>query len=404
VRILEEIVQKFPNVEDAYGLMVMIRPSAEPFLYDEKLLAIAKAGATAFPTSPGVRDSYGYALLTVGRYSDAVKEFEAYRRLAPREANPEDSLGDGYLLMGADDQALQAYVRAYTIDPSSSLSRGKSVWVDAMSGRYGPGLDSLQGSPFYAMKAILLSRAGRYREAGQVVGEWTRATAANRNSFTAGAIPVVSATLAFERQDYARAVVDAEAGRASFERIPVSVRWKLLALADTLRIVSKVRAGNVRDARVALETHKAVPFPEPIRHWSQMLEGEIALADGRLQAAATAFAASEPPMRAFDFNPGDYIANSLIFRDGAARVAKARGDLAGAIQIYRRLLVYGPDSKWVSPFEPRYVLQIARLLDQAGDRQAARQEYQRFLDLWNRADADLPELSEARRALARLPR
>jgi tetratricopeptide (TPR) repeat protein len=252
------------------------------------------------------------------------------------------------------------------------------------------------------MKAILLSRAGRYREAGEVVAQWTRATAANRNDYTAGAIPLAFAMLAFERQDYARAVADAEASRASFEKIPVSVRWELLALADSLRVVSKVRAGNVRDARVVLETHKRVPFPAPSRHWSQLLEGEVALADGNLQAAATAFAAGEPPRRAFDFAAGYYMSNAVIFRDGLARVAKARGDLAGAIQIYRRLLVYGPDSKWVSPLEPRYVLEIARLLDQAGDRRAARQEYQRFLDLWKRADADLPELSEARRALVRL--
>jgi hypothetical protein len=46
------------------------------------------------------------------------------------------------------------------------------------------------------------------------------------------------------------------------------------------------------------------------------------------------------------------------------------------------------------------VLQLARLLEQAGDRQAARAEYLRFLELWNHADANLPELAEARRALA----
>jgi TolB-like protein/Tfp pilus assembly protein PilF len=404
VRTVEEIVQNFPDVEEAYQLIGDIRTNAEPSLYDEKVLAIAKAGATALPTSPQVRDTYGYALLAVGRYADAVREFEAYRRLAPREANPEDSLGDGYLLMGAGDQALQAYTRANTIDPSLGWPRVKRVWVDAMFGRYGTDLDAVKEWRFLPTKAILLSRAGRYREASDVIGEWDRATAANRNHYVAGAIPLVSAMLAFERQDYTRAVADAEASRASFEQIPVNVRWEPLALADALRVVSKVRASHMQDARVALEMHKSVPFPAPTRHWSQMLDGEVALADGHLQAAATAFAAGEPPRRAFDFVAGSYVANSLIFRDGPARVAKARGDLASAIQIYRRLLVYGPDSKWVSPFEPRYVLEIARLLDQTGDRQGARKEYERFLDLWKRADTDLPEVSEARQALARLPR
>ncbi len=96
------------------------------------------------------------------------------------------------------------------------------------------------------------------------------------------------------------------------------------------------------------------------------------------------------------------LANNLMSRDGLARVAKARGDLPRAIQIYRQLLSYGPDQKWVSAFEPRYVLEIARLLDRSGNSQAALKEYQRFLELWKRADASLPEPNEARRAVERL--
>lgn len=99
---------------------------------------------------------------------------------------------------------------------------------------------------------------------------------------------------------------------------------------------------------------------------------------------------------------GSVLANDLVFRDGLARVAKARGDLRGAIEVYRRLLTFGPEQKWVAAFDPRYVLEIARLLERAGDTQAARAEYERFLQLWKNADADLPEPAEARRALARL--
>ena len=96
------------------------------------------------------------------------------------------------------------------------------------------------------------------------------------------------------------------------------------------------------------------------------------------------------------------LANNALFRDGLARASKRGGDLAGAIEIYRRLLTYGPAQKFVSVFEPRYVLEIARLLDQMGDKPGARKEYERFLDFWKRADADRPELAEARRAVARL--
>jgi len=73
-----------------------------------------------------------------------------------------------------------------------------------------------------------------------------------------------------------------------------------------------------------------------------------------------------------------------------------------APELYRRLLVLGPEQKWAGLFEPRHVLEIARLLEQSGDKKAALVEYERFLELWKNADSSLPELAEARRAIARL--
>ena len=90
-------------------------------------------------------------------------------------------------------------------------------------------------------------------------------------------------------------------------------------------------------------------------------------------------------------------ANSLSVRDVPAHAQAARGDSAAAIQTYRRLLTPGPDQKWAAVYEPRYVLEIARLLNRTGDKTAAKQEYQRFLNFWKNADPGLPEVAEARR-------
>ena len=82
-------------------------------------------------------------------------------------------------------------------------------------------------------------------------------------------------------------------------------------------------------------------------------------------------------------------------RDGPARVEVARLKRAAAIDEYRRLIAAGD-----GPLEPRHVLALARLLEAEYNHAGARVEYERFLKLWANADAGLPELTEAKLALA----
>jgi tetratricopeptide (TPR) repeat protein len=89
--------------------------------------------------------------------------------------------------------------------------------------------------------------------------------------------------------------------------------------------------------------------------------------------------------------------NDLAFPDGPARAKKARGDIDGAIGVYRQLITPDIASKWTLPLNPRYVLELARLYEQKGDAARAREHYRRFLDLWKNADPGLPEIAEARR-------
>jgi hypothetical protein len=77
----------------------------------------------------------------------------------------------------------------------------------------------------------------------------------------------------------------------------------------------------------------------------------------------------------------------------------ARHDQAAAIEEYRRLTTAGAGNQSSAALEPRYILELARVLDEENDDAAARVEYGRFLKLWAKADADLPELSEAKKSL-----
>jgi tetratricopeptide (TPR) repeat protein len=178
-------------------------------------------------------------------------------------------------------------------------------------------------------------------------------------------------------------------------------------LVDLVAGVAHARSGNLELARARVESQRRQHNPDVFieQAWHAALRGEVALAENRWAEAASVFASAESGSRfwlGFQADHATVFAQNMPLRDGHARAAKARGDLSGAIERYRQLLAPPTDQKWSAILEPRHVLELARLLEQKGDNKAALTEYQRFLDLWKRADANLPELGEARRAVARL--
>ena len=176
----------------------------------------------------------------------------------------------------------------------------------------------------------------------------------------------------------------------------------LLMLADLMGGMAEIRAGSMGNATARLAAQKArytsaVPVES---NWIAALEGEIALAQGRYNEAVTSFeAAQQKVWMILGRDATTVFATNLPTRDGLARVEIARGNRSEAIEEYRRLTNVGAGRGSSPVLEPRHILQLARLLDENGDKAGARVEYQRFLTLWANADAGLPELTEAKQAL-----
>ncbi len=411
-RAIDELIEKFPDTDQAYALAASLYAPVTGVVYDPaKWLTTSAAGAAALPRSSLTRIVFAYTLLGLGRYKEALGEFDAYVRLAPREPNPFDSLAEAYLVMGAPEKALDTYSRALTIDPTFAGSRIGRAWSLASLGRYDDAI--LEGPPQFllanwsSVRALVLSRVGRYREALQAIETGSREPRISENAAERGIQFLVSSFLAIERGEYERALQDAGSAERTLASLPDETKRVGLVLVHLMSGLAQVRAGRIDRARVHLEMQERLfnSGVEAENWWHNALEGEIALATGDLDKAASSFSAGQPSKKMWfsTFNSNlSILANNLMSRDGLARVAKARGDLPRAIQIYRQLLSYGPEQKWVSAFEPRYVLEIARLLDRSGNSQAALKEYERFLEFWKHADSGLPEPREARRAVERL--
>jgi hypothetical protein len=260
-------------------------------------------------------------------------------------------------------------------------------------------------SPDFRVQALLLSRAGRYREAAGILDEARRQSVADDDSEAAANALLISSWLLIEQQQYARALDELAGAETMAGSLATGEGRSFLVLADLYAGIAEILAGNMVNAlaREAAQSARRDGTNRAEANWAAALDGEIALAQGQYERAIERFKAAQSPvwlslardtLALFAPNPPS--------RDGVARAEAARGNRAGAIQEYKRLTGLGPGDTPASMLEPRHVLALARLLDQHGDAAGARVEYGRFLQLWAKADQTLPELAEARSALARL--
>jgi serine/threonine protein kinase len=336
----------------------------------------------------------GYSLLESGEFDRAVEEFQGIANRSPGEANPWDSLGEGYLANGMPDKALEAYSRALSIDPGfehSLLGRGLAL---AGLGRYDEALEN--ASPDFRIQAFLLSRVGRYREALEVLDAGRRESA---DAEVGANTLVTSAWLSIEQKQYARALVDV---RAAQKVLADREGHSLLVLADLIGGVAELRAGDVKSAASRLASLKS-RYDKDDRvesNWVAALDGEVSLAEGRHDQAVSSFkAAQSNAWFPLGRDASTVFMVNVPSRDGLARVELGRGNPRVAINEYRRLTSVGAGYRSSAVLEPRHVLELARLLSAEGDHAGARAEYGRFLKFWASADAGLPEVAESKKAL-----
>ena len=392
-RALEEMkgVMQFPSVS-VPPVLKRVTPRFLLFLLGLAVAAVVVYGIRS--ASPTVSNLYGYSLLEDGAFEQALEQFEGVASESPNEANPWDSLGEGYLANGRPDKALEAYSRALAIAPRfhhSLLGRGLAL---AALGRYDEALEN--ESPDFRIHAFLLSRVGRYRQALEILDKG--AAEDDDSEIDAGAF-LTSAWLLIEQKQYARAL---EKVGAAEKVLRDRQNHSLLVLADLIGGVAEIRAGDVNRASARLASRKTRFDDVAIEtNWVAAFEGEVALAQGRYDEAVSSFkAAQKKAWMILGRDASTIFATNLPTRDLLARVEIARGNRKAAIAEYKRLTTVDPGQASSAMPEPRHILELARLLDAEGDTAAARGEYERFLKLWANADAGLPEIAEAQRTLA----
>jgi serine/threonine-protein kinase len=401
VDLLERLLDRYPDEEEAYDAVVHAYSHTRDPAYWKKSLTFMQRWARAVPgpRSGHFHNHYGYAYIEHGLFIEAEREFRAYIRVSPDEANGYDSLAELFLLTGRPLLALEQYDHALRLNPSFGWSHFGRIYALAALGRYDAasaamatlrGLGTRAGVPeatVQMLDALLCQRVGRFADAGVRLAAARRIGVALEDAGAHADATLFDAIFAVEAGQYRVAVQAAEqAARIASSGGVDIMRVRRSAIASLIAGIAEARSGrpDAADRRLAGITGAGIEDDALRQSWAHALEGEIALAEGRHREAEESFRAAEYQVASsFAIYPAAVtLINNLPFRDGLARTAAARGDLAEAVERYRRLNHPDITSIWPAVFDPQYARVLADLAERAGDADSARRERARYASVW----------------------
>ena len=130
------------------------------------------ARAIPGPGSGHFHNHYGYAYIEHGLFTEAEREFRAYIRVSPDEANGYDSLAELFLLTGRPAMSVEYYDQALRLNPLFGWSHFGRAYALAAQGRYDEAFASLRtlqdlgsrsavpAAAIHMLDALLCSRVG----------------------------------------------------------------------------------------------------------------------------------------------------------------------------------------------------------------------------------------------------
>ncbi|MBV9494369.1 MAG: tetratricopeptide repeat protein [Acidobacteria bacterium] len=341
------IVAKFPNEVEAYSRLGRLLTGEERL---EESIEVVQRGLIVDPDAAELYNTLGGAYSLLGRHQQAIAAHQRYVALRPREPNSHDSLAASYHWAGDYARAIDGYTEALRIEPRFEVAR------------------------------IHLAHAywdlGRNREAIQEIERYA-ATGPSEKDRARG----FSELFLLHRSlgDRAR---EAEAADAAIRYGDPPEPYALRMAIDRRDVAGVNKAeSSVWVSGAARGARDFVRFRFALRAEAALARGDV---EGAIRLAREA--ARHIPL-AFYFD---------AFEDTLGDVLAASGRNAEAIDEYRRILR-------INPNRARTRYKLALVLEAAGHREESRAELQRFLAIWENADADAPELVDAKRRLGMLP-
>lgn len=415
-KILVELTEKYPKWKRAYFELAL--SYLQNNQSDEAIAALDKA----LELDP----NYGYALNQLAyvysgqnEFDQALEYFRRYASISPGDANPFDSMGETYFRMGKLEEAIQKFKEALEVKPDFG-SEWKISYLYAFKKNYGEAMRWLD--QFIAMasteslkaqghlwKGFYYDLQGKLGQALQEIDEAMELAEAANNTRM---VDVAYRSKIWTCYDWGKFDLFQKFVRERYDfRAAANYRPEEeneLYFAFYMGMLDAQR-GQTASARNWLAEVQSIHsrMPDELRDDNNIAElyilSNVLLAEGMVDEAMAEF--EKIPSSSLSFSDFyAYIYKNLPYRcDFAARGFQMKGDIGRAIAEYERLTTYDPAQAAFEPLvHPFSHLQLAKLYEEQGMTEQARDQYEMALSYWQEADAGLAPVAEAREALARL--
>lgn len=353
------------------------------------------------------------------------KKTEEFLRLLaasnPGDALPIITVANIYFIDGKLDEALEKYNEASEIDPDAMSEVYASVIYtikmdfekafECINRYMGIEYPSYRNPGGRGWRCHLYCLTGQYKNAiSDIVYSHGKFKEWN-NLYFLGLCEALLGSIYYEKEDYKnsryhynrfREVLGGE-DRLQVSYIVNFTCEPLLGLVD-------IRQGYYDSAQIRLInkdeilSHVHVNNKEVSEMQYRLLEAELLLA---MDSIDNAISIGEQTK---ELAPPRYFpaADRLIFynlpwsRDILARAYIKKGSIDKAIDEYEHLICFNPASRDRRIINPKYHYYLARLYQEKGQKSKAIQHYKRFLEIWENADKELPELADAKQRLRSL--
>jgi tetratricopeptide (TPR) repeat protein len=359
----------------------------------DEQITILSAYLLRYPNDAGARSQLGYAYLRARRFREARDTYLSIFATDSTDASDMINLATAYSGLGEPERAIEAYHRAFALDPSFETSSTINIEYGSTLVKAGR-IDEARAT-FRKMLALQPGEQARgYRALSYLDTYHGHYTAAAQELAEAILIDrVLGYTLSEARDRLRRSMVVGTLGDEAGARAELDEVWKIFRSAylepTMLAWIGKAeaRAGNLPRAKELLDslTARANAGSRTDRAAENLLQGEIAIAEGR-------FADAQPHIAtALKLDSTRYVLES------AAYGAERSGNLVEAAQLYTTLgsgVEFGWEGQrgWeLAPYR------LGLVEERLGDSDAAQKAFRAMATRWPDGDVGIPMLIDARR-------